>query len=44
MHKAHKMHRGEIVFHLIIPAIIFASTFFLGYYIVILMKDILKIA
>lgn len=38
------MHVGELVFHLMIPMTILALTFSLGYYIVSLMVNILKIA
>jgi len=40
----HKMHKGELVFHLAVPTIILALTISLGYYVVTLIESILKIA
>lgn len=39
-----KMDKGEIIFHLAIPAIMVAVTFFVGYYVVTLMTNIIKMA
>lgn len=39
-----KMDKGEIVFHLAVPFLVFALTFSVGYYVVTLAVDIMQIA
>lgn len=44
MHKQHhKMHKGEIVFHLTIPAVMFAIVAAMGYYILVLAQSMFRI-
>jgi len=45
MHRQHhKMHKEEIIFHLIVPVVIFATVAAMGYYVVMLVTDIMKMA
>ncbi|EKD46410.1 MAG: hypothetical protein ACD_67C00244G0001 [uncultured bacterium] len=42
MHRQHhKMHAGEIIFHLAVPAIMLAITVAMGYYVVVLIRGIM---
>lgn len=38
------MHKEEIIFHLIVPVVIFATVAAMGYYVVMLVTDIMKMA
>ncbi|MDD5463970.1 MAG: hypothetical protein PHP62_02390 [Candidatus Moranbacteria bacterium] len=45
MHRQHhKMHKEEVIFHLIVPVVIFATVAAMGYYVVMLVTDIMKMA
>lgn len=38
----HKMHLGEIAFHLMVPAVVLTLTLLIGYYAIALVRAIMK--
>lgn len=41
MNRRHKMHKGEIIFHILIPMVLLGITAAMGYYVIVLVKTIL---